>query len=237
MKPILAIGGGGFLAEEAAPIDSLVLELTGKTSPRVCFLATPSGDIPRDIDKFYAAFPATRCTPSHVAFFRTPGPDSVPLARCEEHLLSQDAIYVGGGNTKSALAVWRDWGVDRTFARAHDAGIVLAGVSAGAMCWFEAGLTDSYWGAGYQPLTCLGLLSGACGVHYHSNPERQTRLAAAIEAGVIPDAVAIDDAAAVLYDGMALVKAVSWRRGAGAYSVSSVDGRAVESPLAVEWIG
>jgi len=232
MRRILAIGGGGFLMEGApSPIDAQVLRLAGKAKPRICFISTPSGDLPEHIEKFYSAFSTAACQPSHLAFFRQPSAGSVPLATFRDHLLAQDAIYVGGGNTKSALGVWREWGAAEALAQAYAAGVLLAGVSAGAMCWFEAGLTDSYWGAGYQPLSCLGFLPGGCGVHYHSDPQRTSRLHAAIAASAVPPSVAIDDFAAVLFENEVVSKSFAWRSGAAAYRIVLHDGRAQESSL------
>lgn len=128
-------------------------------------------------------------------------------------------------------------GLDQTFSRAHEAGVLLAGMSAGAMCWFEAGLTDSFWGAGYQPLTCLGLLKGGCGVHYHSDGERRVRLFSAIEAGAIPASVAIDDYAALLFENGQVVRALSWRKGAGTYQVLLHNGKSLETAHKCESIG
>jgi len=217
------------MEDGASAIDAFVLSLTGKAHPRICFLPTPSGDLPEHIEKFYVAYPSTRAITSHLAFFRRPSPGSVQLSRCAEHLLEQDAIYVGGGNTKSALGVWREWGIDSVLARAYSSGILLCGMSAGAMCWFEAGLTDSFWGAGYQPLPCLGFLPGACGVHYQADAERRLRLLEAVEARAIPPAVAIDDFAAVLYENECLSRVVSWKASATAYALSLKAGRAKES--------
>ena len=235
MPRILAIGGGGFLMEDApSPIDSFILQLTGKAKPRICYVGTPNGDMPDGIEKFYAAFPVDRCEPSHLAFFRKPSPGSIPLAGYQEQLMRQDAIFVGGGNTKSALGVWREWALHDAFAQAYAAGTLLCGMSAGAMCWFEAGITDSFWGAGYQPLPCLGLLPGGCAVHYNSDPQRRPRLHAAIEAGAIPTTVAIDDFSAVLYEGGTLARVVRWGTGAGAYLVFAEAGRATENQFESE---
>lgn len=229
MKRILAIGGGGFLMEDSpSPIDRFIVQLTGKPKPRICYIGTASGDMPDGIEKFYAAFPPDRCEPSHLAFFRKPSPGSLPLAAYEPQLAAQDAIFVGGGNTKSALGVWREWGLDQALARAYASGVLLSGMSAGAMCWFEAGLTDSFWGAGYQPLPCLGLLPGACAVHYNADPERRTRLHAAVAAGAIPDSIAIDDCSAVLYEEGARAQVLRWGTGQGAYAVTARSGQVVE---------
>jgi peptidase E len=238
MKRVLAIGGGGFLMEERlSPIDAQVLHLTGKARPRICFVATPSGDLPEHIEKFYSTFSALRCEPSHLAFFRPPTRGSVPLSAFRDHLLAQDVIYVGGGNTKSALAVWREWHVDDAFAEAYARGVLLAGVSAGAMCWFEAGLTDAFWAAGYQPLTCLGLLPGGCGVHFHADPKRSARLHEALEACAVPPSIGIDDFAAVLFENELPKTVFSWALNAGAYKVSLHEGRVIESALPVTPLG
>ena len=232
MRRILAIGGGGFLMENAAsPIDKYLRELTGNPRPRICLISTPSGDAQEHIDAFYKAYSSNVCEPSNLAVFRKPAPGAVALSRFEEHLIVQDAIFVGGGNTKSALGAWREWGIDSALSRAYTSGVLLAGMSAGAMCWFECGLTDSYWGVGYRPLKCLGLLPGGCGVHYHVEPERRSRIYAAIEIGAIPASVAIDDFAAILYEDEKPVRTLRWRIGAGAYSVSLRAGQVVEEAL------
>jgi len=229
MQRILAIGGGGFLMEDGPSlIDRFILHLTHKPKPRICYVGTPSGDMPDGIEKFYAAFSEDRCQPSHLAFFRKPSLGSVPLATYQEHLFAQDAIFVSGGNTRSALGVWREWGLDHAFQRAYASGVLLCGMSAGAMCWFESGWTDSFWGAGLQPLRCLGLLHGGCAVHYESSAERRKGLHSAVGAGAMPSTVAIDDCSAALYEGGGLAKVVRWGTGAGAYLVSSKSGSVSE---------
>jgi len=234
---ILAIGGGGFLMEDAAsPIDRFIAQLTDRESPKVCFVSTPSGDAIETIDKFHAAFEALGCRTSHLAFFRKPFRASLPLAGFAEPLLDQDAIFVGGGNTKSALAVWREWGLHRVFSEAWRRGILLSGMSAGALCWFEQGLTDSYWGAGLTPLECLGLLPGGCCVHYSSQPERRMRLHQEVAAGHCGPRIAIDDGAAVLYRDSNVEAVVSWRPGATAYRVGAEHGHVVERAYAARTI-
>jgi peptidase E len=218
------------MEDAASPIDQYIVNLAGSPRPRICFVSTASGDHPEHIDKFYAAFGELECEPSHIAFFRKPTKGSIALSDLEAGVLGQDVIFVGGGNTKSALAVWREWHLDSIFRRALKSGVLLSGMSAGAMCWYESGLTDSYWGSGYQPLACLGMLPGACGVHYHSDTQRQSRLAAALLAGVIQEAVAIDDYAGVLYEDGAVSQVVSWRRGATAYAVAVKNGSVNETP-------
>jgi dipeptidase E len=230
---ILAMGGGGFLMESApSPVDRLIATMTGRERPKVCFVSTPSGDSAEQIEKFYAAFEPLGCEAAHLAFFRKPFRASLPLAGFAEPLLEQDAIFVGGGNTKSALAVWRAWGLDGVLAEAWRRGILLAGMSAGAMCWFEQGLTDSYWGAGLKPLQCLGLLPGGCCVHYSSEPKRRARLHEEVAAGVSGPRVAIDDGAAVLYSHTDVREVVSWQPDATAYRVAVEHGNVVEHAYA-----
>jgi dipeptidase E len=234
---ILAIGGGGFLMEDApSPVDRFIAQLTGREKPKVCFIATPSGDSVETIEKFYATYEALGCAPAHLAFFRKPFRAALPLSDFAGPLLDQDAIFVGGGNTKSALAVWREWGLDRVLADAWRCGVLLSGMSAGALCWFDEGLTDSYWGAGLKPLQCLGLLPGGCCVHYNGEPARRVRLHEEVTRGVSGPRVAIDDGAAVLYSDREIHEVVSWRPGTTAYQVAAEHGKVVERAYAVRSI-
>ncbi len=194
-------------------------------------MSTPSGDLPEGIDKFYEAYGALNCEPSHLAFFRKPGPGAIALASLDDTLLGMDAIFVGGGNTRSALAVWREWGLQEVFQRALLSGVLLCGMSAGAICWFESGLTDSVWGAGLQPLRCLGFLGGACSVHYHSEPRRKAMLHELVAARGLAEGIGIDDYAGVLYEDGRIAKVLSWRRGAAAHRVMFRDRQIVEQML------
>lgn len=216
------------MEDEPSPIDRFIAQLTGRERPKICFIPTPSGDSVEHIERFYAAFEPLGCEPAHLAFFRKPFLASIPLADFAEPLLAQDAIFVGGGNTKSALAVWREWGLDLVLAKAWRRGILLSGMSAGAMCWFEHGLTDSYWGADLKPLQCLGLLPGGCCVHYSSEPKRRRRLHEEVAAGVSGPRVAIDDGAAMLYVGSNLQEVVNWLPEATAYMVAAESGKVSE---------
>jgi peptidase E len=211
-KPqIIAIGGGSFASDPENPaLELYILAQARKRNPSVCFLPTASGDAPTYIAKFYAAFAKHRCRPSHFPFFeRTPDPRT---------LLEQDVIYVGGGNTKSMLAVWREWQLPKFLREAWNAGTVLTGVSAGAICWFEAGVTDS-WAGNLAPLPCLGWLPGACCPHYDGEAERRPAVHDFVAKGLIPRTLALDDGAAAHFEGRKLIRIVSWRPNAGAYLV------------------
>jgi dipeptidase E len=221
---IVAMGGGGFSMEPDNPaLDHFVLSLARRENPSVCFLATAAGDAESYIDSFYTAFTRLACRPRHVPLFaRTPDLATV--------LLEQDVIYVGGGNTKSMLAVWRAWEIPALLRRAWESGTVLAGVSAGAICWFETGVTDS-WGSGLNPLPCLGFLPGACCPHYDGEAERRPALHRLIERGTIAAALALDDGAAAHFINGQLANIVSSRPDARAYRVERVNGQLRETVL------
>jgi len=129
-------------------LDEFFVRATAKRRPRVCFIPTGSGDSEEFLSKFYATFSKLDCRPNHLAFFRKLRRNAIPLDKLEQGLLAQDAIYVGGGNTRSMLAVWREWGLDRILRKAWRRGILLGGISAGAICWFQAGASDSVPGPG-----------------------------------------------------------------------------------------
>jgi dipeptidase E len=212
MKQIVAMGGGGFSMEPGNPLlDEYLLKQTGKSRPSVCFLGTASGDSPDYISRFYAAFAKLNCKPSHLSLFRD-------LPDIESFLLSQDAIYVGGGNTKSLLALWREWGVDRVLRKAWTRGIVLGGLSAGSICWFDQGLTDSLTGR-LRPLPCLGFLRGSNCPHYDGEAERRPAYTRFIRAGKMLPGLAADDGVAFHFVGSKLRHIVSSRPNARAYRV------------------
>lgn len=221
---IVAMGGGGFSMEPDNPaLDHFVLSLARREHPSVCFLATAAGDAQSYIDSFYDAFRTLPCRPTHVPLFkRTPDLQTV--------LLQQDVIYVGGGNTRSMLAVWREWEMPALLRRAWEAGTVLAGVSAGAMCWFENGLTDSS-GTGLYPLSGLGFLAGACCPHYDGEAERRPALHRLVEQGTLTTALALDDGAAAHFINGTLANIVSSRPDARAYRVERINDRVRETVL------
>jgi len=225
-RQIIAMGGGGFSMEPDNPaLDLYVLAQTRKRNPSICFLATATGDADGYIERFYDAFKAHRCRPTHAPLFRRT-PDLKQL------LLTQDVIYVGGGNTKSMLAVWRDWDIPRLLRRAWSTGTVLAGISAGAICWFKTGVTDS-WGNGLAGLPCLGLLPGTCCPHFDGEPERRPALHRLVAAGSVPKALALDDGAAAHFVGRELCRIVSSRFPARGYEVRRRGSRSVETALPV----
>jgi len=225
-RQIIAIGGAGLAPQSEPPLlEQYILAQTGKKNPAVCFLGTATGDADAYVTRFYASFTRLTCRPTHVPLFgRTPDLRAV--------LLAQDVIYVGGGNTKSMLAVWRDWGVPELLRRAWRARIVLAGVSAGAICWFDSGITDS-WADRLRLLPCLGMLPGTCCPHYDGEPERRPTLRRMVTRGAVTRALALDDGAAAHFVGRRLRRVVTSRPDSSAYDVRRVGSSPVETALAV----
>jgi dipeptidase E len=230
------MGGGGFSTEPEVPLlDDHVLELArrarGRERPRVSFLPTASGDAEGYIARFYAAF-ARRADASHLALFTRTVTD------IEAYLLEQDVVYVGGGNTENMLAIWRLHGVDEALRRAWESGVVMAGLSAGAICWFETGLTDSY-GRRLAPLRAgLGFLPGSACPHYDGESERRPAHHLLIRDGRLPGGYAADDGAALVFEDSTLREVVSSRPAALGYRVELVaNGTVLERALPTRYLG
>jgi len=210
------MGGGGFSARPGDPaLDRFVLRLTGAPRPRICLLPTAGGDSESQIRRFHEAFGDELCEPTDLSLFRL-GHNPVPL---REHLLSQDVIYVGGGSMVNLLAIWRVQGVDRILWEAWRSGVLLAGLSAGSMCWFEWGVTTS--SGRPTPARGLGFLPGSNSVHHDGERARRPVYLDAVRSGKVPPGWAVDDGAALVFRGNRLAEVVTARRGAGAYLVTS----------------
>lgn len=228
-RHIVALGGGGFGSVAQTPgIDDYILGLTEKACPRVCLIPTASRDAETAILSFYRALQG-RAEVSDLALFQRAVED------VRAFLLAQDLIYVGGGNTANMLAIWRVHGVDTALREAWESGIVLAGVSAGAICWFESGVTDSY-GPRLAPLFGgLGFLSGSFCPHFDGESERRPSFHRFIEQG-LPGGYAADDGVALHFVGTELHQAISARLSARAYRVESRGGSAIETPIETRYL-
>jgi len=218
------MGGGGFSMEPDNPLlDQHVVASTGKARPRICFVPTASGDSERYLVGFYTAF-SQRAEATHLPLFRR---DTRAL---RELLISQHAIYVGGGNTANMLAVWRAHGVDAILREAYDAGVLLCGLSAGAICWFESSVTDSF--GGMAPLQDgLALLPGSFCPHFDGEADRRPTYHQLVAEGALPAGYAADDGAALFFEDGALTDIVTSRPRAAAYRVERVHDGAVERRL------
>src|SRR4051794_21974796 len=203
---ILAMGGGGFTMEPENPaLDDYVLGLASAKLPKICLLPTASGDGEAQIRQFHATFGARACEPMHISLFRL-GSRPIPL---RETLLEQDIVYVGGGSMLGLLAVWRALGLDRILRECWERGVVLAGLSAGAMCWFEWGITSSLGAPAPSP--GLGFLPGSLSVHMDGEPGRLSVCRESIADGTMPPGYAADDGVALLFHGSELAEVVSSR--------------------------
>lgn len=223
-RQIIAIGG--LSAVSGPKIFRYLLQQTTAQCPRVGFLPTASADSEVMIDLFYKGFAPFSCTASHLSLF---GRVSDPA----EFVHDNDIILVGGGNTKSMLGLWREWAIDEMLRDAWEAGTVLSGFSAGAICWFAEGLSDS-WADRLAPTTGLGLLSGSCCPHYDGEAERRPVYHQLILDAAILPGVAIDDDCAVHFEGTVPKCVVAAGVGTGAYSIIDRDGSIEETPLGVK---
>ena len=227
------MGGGGFSMEPENPLlDHYVLNASGLERPKVCFVPTASGDSAGYIERFYDAFKKFECEPSHLSLFN-PHTWTDDL---EPFLAKQDVLYFGGGNTRNALALWREWNLEPPLRAAYERGAVIAGLSAGAICWFKQGSTDSA-GRELGVLECLGWLRGSMTPHYDGEAERRPWLHKAMIEDRIESGYAADDGAALHFVNETLESVVSSRVAARAYRVELHAGEVLETALETKFLG
>lgn len=234
---IVALGGGGFATEPDNPLlDDFVLSLARRQPARVCFVPTASADSAQCIARFYRAF-SGRCLPTDLTLFDPPALPRRPPTTGElaAFVAEQDVFYVGGGNTAHLLALWRLHGLDRLLFQAWRNGVVLAGISAGMLCWFEGGVTDSFGGLEALP-DGLGFLEGTACPHYDGEAERAPRYRQLITEG-LPGGYAVEDGVALHFVGRDFKEAVSSRASARAYRVALSAGQVVETPILARFLG
>ncbi len=218
--------------EPANPLlDDFVLSLADVGEPRILFLPTASGDTTAQINAFKARFGERACVSEHLSLFRL-RETTRPL---QEIVLEQDIVYVGGGSMRNLLALWRAHGLDRLLVQAWQRGTVLAGLSAGAMCWFQAGITCS--SGAPEAIEGLGILRGSLSVHADGEPGRLPVWLAAVREGTLPGGWALDDGVGLLFRGERMERAVSSRPGACAQRVDAIAGELVRKRLDVELLG
>jgi peptidase E len=219
---ILALGGASLLPSSIdAPLHQYLLDLTGFERPRICFIGTAGGDNFEYTAAFYAFF-ARRAEATHLALFDRRVDD------IEGFLLEQDIVYVGGGNTANMLAIWRTHGVEKALKKAWEAGVILAGPSAGAVCWFQDSTSDSY-GPQLSALgDGLGFLKGSFCPHYDSESLRRPRYQELVGSGALPDGYAADDGVGLLFAGRDLAEVVAVMPESRAFRVERRRGNTVE---------
>ena len=221
---IVALGGLGEADDEAGRLVRFALSLTRKERPRVCLIPTASNEAPEYMLRFYENM-SGHADASHVSFFPWPRAD------LREHVLAQDAIFVSGGNTANLLAVWRAHGFDEIIREAWEKGIVLAGSSAGMICWFEAGVTDSFGPQLEGMRDGLGFLAGSACPHYDGE-ERRRPVYTRLVANGFPSGLAADDAVGLHFVGTELNEVVTTREGSYAYRVEPGN----ETPIAPRFL-
>lgn len=231
-RHILAIGGFGAARQQDLRLPALIghaLELSGAAKPRVCVLNTAAGDEPSAYVRMYSMLAQHEARPTHLQLFSMPN-----VADPADLLLSQDVIFVGGGSVANMVAVWRVHGLDKVFRQAWEAGIVLTGVSAGALCWFLSGTTDSF-GLELRPFTAgLGFLQSSYCPHYSAEPTRRPAYQALVADGTLPAGIACDDGVAAHFAGTELAGIVADKPGVTGYQVRpDGSGGIHEEPLEV----
>ena len=222
-KQIIAIGGGGFgRTPGEGLIEKYILDQSEKDVPNICFIPTATGDNEAYKVNYYSTFSKLDCLPSHLDFFkRTPD--------LKELILKQDIIFVGGGNTKSMLAVWKDWGLDLVLKEAYEKGVIMSGVSAGAICWFDQGITDS-WAEDLKVMDCLGFIEGACCPHYDEEPQRKPSLNKFITEKVLKSCYAVDGGCALHIEDEKEFKSVVFSENKNSFLVEMKDNQVAEKP-------
>lgn len=229
-KKILAMGGGGFSMEPGnLLLDQFFFSLAEKNNPSVCFIGTASGDAEGYIDRFYEYMKDHEVIPSHLSLFKA------PAGSLRDYILSKDVIYVGGGNTRNLMALWREWGLDKIIIEAYNNGVVLGGLSAGGLCWFEEGVTDSVPGT-LSKLSCLNILPGSFCPHYDGEEDRRPSFHRLIKNG-LKAGLACDDSAAVYFEDGKFVSSVSSIESASSYHVSLVNNSIEEAKIPTRYLG
>ena len=226
-KHIIAICGGGFGRNPGnGIIEQYILDQSNSKKPNICFIPTATGDDESYKVSYYATLSKLNCNPTHLDFFKRT-PDLKKLIN------SQDIIFCGGGNTKSMLSVWRDWGLDEILRNSYENGTIMSGVSAGAICWFEKGVTDS-WAENLKVMDCMGFTKGNCCPHYDEEPERKPSLHNFIKTKEVYNCYAIEGGCALHIKNDEVHSAISFRGKKKSYLVKQLNNKIIETKLSVK---
>ncbi|CAM5189670.1 Peptidase E OS=Ureibacillus acetophenoni OX=614649 GN=SAMN05877842_101310 PE=3 SV=1 [Ureibacillus acetophenoni] len=230
MRQIIALGGGGFsMKPDNLALDQYILNQSNKETPKVCFIPTASGDSQNYIEGFYHSFQKLNCEPSRLSLFKPPTRD------LESYIIDKDILYVGGGNTKNLLALWKEWELDRIIKKAWQEGVILSGLSAGSICWYQEGVTDSF-GDELEPICGLGFISGSHCPHYDGEEDRRPAYHSLISSKQLKSGIAADDGVGIHYINEKIERIISSRPNAKAYQVE-FDGTIIETELETEFLG
>ena len=225
-RHIISIGGGGFGRNPGEGfIEQYILDQTNKEIPNICFIPTATGDNEAYKVNYYSTFSKLNCNPVHLDFFkRTPN--------LEKLIYEQDAIFVGGGNTKSMLAVWKDWGLDELLHKAYKVGVVMSGVSAGANCWFERSVVDS-WEEDLKVIDCMGFVKGSYCPHYDEEPLRRPAVKKFLQDNIFEGCYASEGNAALHIKNESDYLSINFGKDKNSYLVSLAEGKVKEVPFEV----
>lgn len=227
-KQCICLGDGG-LDGKSPYTDLYILAQAKKQNPRVCFLPTASADNHNMIKYFHLLFDRYPCEKSHFEFFN---PHTADL---EDFFMSMDVIYVGGGHSKTMMGIWKEWGVDKILRAAYENGTVMAGGSAGSVCWFDQCITDSFPGK-LSVMDCLGFLPFSNCPHYAS-PTRNAAYEGFIESKEIKAGYAADDFAGLHFVDGEYFRSISGRKNARTFSVKNIDGKTISTQLYPIYLG
>ncbi len=222
------MGGGGFSMDDNPLLDQYIIDSAGKPNPKICFLPTASGDSDGYRLEFYKGLSKLNCRLTDLQLFRR------TISDLTEFVCSQDIIYVGGGSTANMLTVWKTHGLDSALKIAYEKGTVLAGLSAGSICWFEEGVTDSL-GPGFKKFNCLGFLEGSNCPHYDSEVNHRQAYQDLIKKGM-KDGYGTDDGVALHFVNEKLKKIVSSRQNASAYKLHKEGESIIETKLETQFL-
>lgn len=223
-RNIIAIGGGGFGRNPGdGVIEQYILDQANVEKPNICFIPTATGDNEAYKVNYYSTFSKLNCNPVHLDFFkRTPN--------LEKLISEQNAIFIGGGNTKSMLAVWKDWGLDDLLHKAYKNGVVMSGVSAGANCWFESAVVDS-WADDLQVINCMGFVKGNYCPHYDEEPQRRPSVKKFLEDEVFDSCFSSEGNSALHIKNESDYLSINFGKEKKSYKVSLVNGKVIEVPF------
>tara|TARA_B100000575_G_scaffold142294_1_gene113550 strand:+ start:1159 stop:1857 length:699 start_codon:yes stop_codon:yes gene_type:complete len=223
-RHIIAIGGGGFGRNPGdGIIEQYILDQSPSQKPNICFIPTATGDNEAYKVNYYSTFSKLNCNPVHLDLFkRTPD--------LEKLIPEQDVIFVGGGNTKSMLSVWKDWGLDDLLHKAYKDGVIMSGVSAGANCWFENAVVDS-WEEDLKVIKCMGFLKGNFCPHYDEEPERRPAVKRFLETSVFESCYSSEGNCALHIKNEQDFLSVNFGKGKKSYLISMDNDKVKEAPF------
>ncbi len=227
VRKVFAFGGG-----RDKNILRFMIQLTGKENPKIAFVPTATGDSIISVNSWYAYCEDTNIRPYVLRTFISSYDTKESF---EETIMKMDAIYVGGGNTLNMLAIWKAHGIDASLRKAYEKGILMTGASAGSLCWFQSGTTDSR-PKDLSQIECMGWLKGSHCPHYNVEEFRRPVYQDLIKKGVLPPGYACDNLSGVYFENEKMVKCVSFQEKARSYYVDLVNGSVSEKELPFELI-